>query len=55
MNGMFDERHEKLMVLTFERDDWRRRAEAAEHRLREMQRQLEEVRLLQSQGERAEA
>ncbi|SFH71968.1 hypothetical protein DFO67_108202 [Modicisalibacter xianhensis] len=44
MNGMFDERYEKLMSLTHERDDWRRRAEAAERQLREAQRQLEEIR-----------
>ncbi|MCG7598354.1 hypothetical protein MHM84_00975 [Halomonas sp. McH1-25] len=55
MNGMFDERHEKLMSLRFERDDWRRRAEAAERQLREMQRQLEAARQPQTQDMATEA
>ncbi|MEC9483161.1 MAG: hypothetical protein UMU75_07515 [Halomonas sp.] len=43
MNGMFDERYEKLMSLTFERDDWRRRAEVAERQLMALRQQLDEL------------
>ncbi|MFC3293460.1 hypothetical protein ACFOEI_15500 [Modicisalibacter luteus] len=55
MNGMFDEKHEKLMSLRFERDDWRRRAETAERQLREVQRQLEEASQQHSQDRVTEA
>ena len=55
MNGMTDERYEKLMSLTFERDDWRRRAEAAERQLREIRHELDEIRRQSPDSQLAQA
>lgn len=55
MNGMFDERYEKLMSLTFERDDWQRRAEAAEKQLHLARKELDELRQKVFSAQPAEA